>query len=155
MSDYDLWPVGDLRKARITFLDPNARADLRNRTHRVHTSKPADDISYFDPPFPWFQYCECHRSSIQWRDLANRECKFNTNLLTIPSTAIGMFALLGITWLSEFLNERTFVSMVQTLWTLPCILALRFWPGALKDPWPTYALITVLLSYPYCHAIVV
>lgn len=80
---------------------------------------------------------------------------FNTNLLTIPSTAIGILTFLGITWLSEYVNERTFISVIQALWTLPCILALRFWPGALKDPWPTYALITVLLSYPYCHAIIV
>ncbi|KKA25138.1 hypothetical protein T310_0843 [Rasamsonia emersonii CBS 393.64] len=80
---------------------------------------------------------------------------FNTNLLTIPNTVAGIFTLLGITWLSEKVRERTFVSMLQPLWTLPCIIALRYWPGALSEPWPTFALITVLLSYPYCHAIVV
>ncbi|KAL2002439.1 hypothetical protein VTN02DRAFT_6780 [Thermoascus thermophilus] len=81
--------------------------------------------------------------------------KFNTNLLTIPSTVAGIGTLLAITWLSEHVKERTFVSMLQALWTLPCIIALRYWPGALSQPWPTFALITVLLSYPYCHAIVV
>jgi hypothetical protein len=45
--------------------------------------------------------------------------------------------------------------MLQPIWTLPCVLALRFWPGALKNAWGTYALVTVLLSYPYCHAILV
>jgi hypothetical protein len=45
--------------------------------------------------------------------------------------------------------------MIQPIWTLPCIIALRFWNGALKKPWPTYALIEILLSYPYCHAILV
>jgi len=81
--------------------------------------------------------------------------KFVTNLLTIPNTVAGILTLLGITWLSERVRERTFVSMLQPLWTLPCIIALRYWPGALKDPWGTFALVTVLLSYPYCHAIVV
>lgn len=38
---------------------------------------------------------------------------------------------------------------------LPCIIALRTWAGASVDSWGTYALLTVLLSYPYCHAILV
>ncbi|KAJ4393231.1 hypothetical protein N0V93_002439 [Gnomoniopsis smithogilvyi] len=82
---------------------------------------------------------------------------FTTNLLTIPSTAIGILTLLGITWISERVNERSLVSSFQAWWTLPCILALRFWPGVLTSStaWSTFALVTVLLSYPYVHAIVV
>ncbi|KAH6672136.1 major facilitator superfamily transporter-like protein [Halenospora varia] len=80
---------------------------------------------------------------------------FNVNLLTIPSQAFHIITLLLITQLSERTNERTLVSMLQPLWTLPCIIALRFWPGALKNAWGTYAVTTVLLSYPYCHAILV
>lgn len=38
---------------------------------------------------------------------------------------------------------------------LPCIIAIRTWSGASIDSWGTYALLTVLLSYPYCHAILV
>lgn len=45
--------------------------------------------------------------------------------------------------------------MLQNVWILPCIVALRWWPGTYVDSWGTYALITTLLSYPYCHAIVV
>ena len=45
--------------------------------------------------------------------------------------------------------------MLQLVWTLPCIVALRFWPGTMENAWGTYAVVTVLLSYPYCHAIVV
>ncbi|KAK4153574.1 major facilitator superfamily domain-containing protein [Chaetomidium leptoderma] len=78
---------------------------------------------------------------------------FTTNLLTIPSTVLHIFALLLLTRASEWLNERGFTAMLQNVWTLPCIIALRFWPGVIKDSWGTYALITVLLSYPYCHAI--
>jgi hypothetical protein len=80
---------------------------------------------------------------------------FTTNLLTIPNTIFHIIFLLALTRLSEYLNERTFTAMLQSVWTLPCIIALRFWPGVIKDAWGTYALITVLLSYPYCHAIMV
>ncbi|CZR59453.1 probable permease of the major facilitator superfamily [Phialocephala subalpina] len=81
--------------------------------------------------------------------------KFTTNLLTIPNAVFGIITLLGITRLSEAVRERTFIAMIQPLWTLPCIITLRVWKGALVKPWPTYALMTVLLSYPYCHAILV
>ncbi|ESZ89565.1 allantoate permease [Sclerotinia borealis F-4128] len=80
---------------------------------------------------------------------------FNTNLLTIPYSAFHIMTLLLITQFSERINERTLVSMIQPLWTLPCIIALRFWPGSGVQAWNTYALVTVLLSYPYCHAILV
>ncbi|KAK4034402.1 major facilitator superfamily domain-containing protein [Parachaetomium inaequale] len=79
--------------------------------------------------------------------------QFTTNLLTIPSTILHIITLLLLTRISEWLNERAYVALSQNLWTLPCIIALRFWPGVIKDAWGTYALITVLLSYPYCHAI--
>lgn len=57
--------------------------------------------------------------------------------------------LLLLTRASEFLNQRALVAVLQNVWTLPCLIALRFWPGVIKDPWGTYALIVVLLSYPY------
>ena len=45
--------------------------------------------------------------------------------------------------------------MIQDIWTLPCIIALRWWPGTYNNAWGTFGLATVLLSYPYCHAIIV
>lgn len=39
--------------------------------------------------------------------------------------------------------------------TVPCVIALEWWPGMIDNKWGTYALVTVLLSYPYCHAILV
>lgn len=82
---------------------------------------------------------------------------YTTNLLTIPRDVGHIMALLLVTYVSERVDQRAFIAMLQPLWTLPCILALRFWSGAnkAKDAWPTYALMTILLSYPYCHAIVV
>ena len=68
---------------------------------------------------------------------------------------MGILTLLAITWMSEHVDERAFIAMVQGIWSLPCLLALRFWPGVMVDAWGTYALVTVLLSFPYCQAIVV
>jgi len=80
---------------------------------------------------------------------------FQTTLLAIPPNVIHIITLLGLTRLSEWTNERTLVSMLQNVWLLPCLLALRFWPGIITDAWATYALTVVTLSYPYCHAILV
>ncbi|KAE9979392.1 hypothetical protein EG328_000877 [Venturia inaequalis] len=78
---------------------------------------------------------------------------FNTNLLTIPSNVFHIITLLSITWVSEKLNQRALVGIFQPIWTLPCIIALAFWPGLIKEKWATFVLVTTLLSYPYCHAI--
>ena len=96
-----------------------------------------------------------HNPDISLLGRADRSEQLNTNLLSIPNTVIGCFTLLGITWISERVRERSFVAMMQSIWTLPCVIALRWWAGTMKDAWGTFALITVLLSYPYCHAIVV
>ncbi|KAM0697590.1 hypothetical protein Q7P36_002444 [Cladosporium allicinum] len=80
---------------------------------------------------------------------------FQTNLLVIPSQCVAICNLLLLTWFSEWAGERLLIAMIQNLWVLPCIIALRTWSGASVDSWGTYALLTVLLSYPYCHAILV
>ncbi|KAK4140866.1 MFS general substrate transporter [Dichotomopilus funicola] len=80
---------------------------------------------------------------------------FATNLLTIPKDIFHIFNLLLLTKLSDKLNERAFVALIQPLWTLPCLIALRWWPGVVVNQWGTYALVTVLASYPYAHAIIV
>lgn len=93
---------------------------------------------------------------------------FTTNLLTIPSVrapcfstqawladwtqyAIHIVNLLLITRLSDWLKERTFVAMTQNVWVLPCVIALRWWPGTYTNAWGSYAIVTALLSYPYCR----
>ncbi|KAI1768467.1 allantoate permease [Hypoxylon sp. FL1150] len=80
---------------------------------------------------------------------------FNTNILTIPADIMHIINLLLLTRLSERFNERSLVAIVQPLWTLPCIFALRFWSGVVEDRWGTYGILMTLLSYPYCHAILV
>jgi hypothetical protein len=80
---------------------------------------------------------------------------FNTNLLTIVPNAVTIITLLGLTWLSEKVKERSLIAALQNIWLLPCLIALRWWPGSGKDAWGTYGLLVVLLGYPYCHAILV
>ncbi|SPB43781.1 unnamed protein product [Aspergillus niger] len=80
---------------------------------------------------------------------------FTTNLLTIPYSVGHIICLLALTRLSDWLKERSLVAMIQSIWTLPCVIALRFWPGTMTNAWGTYAIVTVLLCYPYCHAILV
>ncbi|KAB8072768.1 major facilitator superfamily domain-containing protein [Aspergillus leporis] len=80
---------------------------------------------------------------------------FVTNLLTIPSSVGHIILLLSLTRLSEYLNERGLTAMLQSVWTLPCVTALRFWSGTMTNAWGTYAIVVTLLSYPYCHAILV
>ncbi|VVT48690.1 uncharacterized protein SAPINGB_P001903 [Magnusiomyces paraingens] len=80
---------------------------------------------------------------------------FNTNLLTIPPNAVHIVLLLAQTWLTERINERTLTSTLQPLWIIPCIGTLAFWSKSLSDVWGTYALLVVLLSGPYIHAILV
>jgi hypothetical protein len=64
-----------------------------------------------------------------------------------------IFTLLGVTWVSERVNQRALVAISQPIWTLPCLIAMLAWASFGKNQWNTYALIVVLLSYPYCHAI--
>lgn len=59
--------------------------------------------------------------------------------------------LLLLTKLADKLNERAYVALLQPLWTLPCLIALRWWPNVVADKWGTYALVTVLASYPYAR----
>lgn len=80
---------------------------------------------------------------------------FNTNLLTIPSNFIHIILLLLITWLTEYFNERALICCIQAIWLIVCLGVLRWWSGANVDIWGTYALLVVLLSAPYIHAILV
>ncbi|KAL4793540.1 major facilitator superfamily domain-containing protein [Aspergillus venezuelensis] len=80
---------------------------------------------------------------------------FSTSLLIIPYNILHILFLNGLTHLSEKLNERALVASIQSLWVLPCLLFLRFWSGSMVDAWGTYAVMKILLSYPYCHAILV
>ncbi|KAJ7028269.1 allantoate permease [Mycena alexandri] len=77
---------------------------------------------------------------------------FQTNLLTIPSTVAGIITMFVITLISETVNDRSWVSMAQDLWTLPFLVALYLLP-AKPNQWVYFGLASGLLSYPYTHPI--
>ncbi|KOS19819.1 putative transporter [Escovopsis weberi] len=79
---------------------------------------------------------------------------FKANLLTIPSQFLFAVNLVLVSMLSERLKERAAVSSLSNIWMLPWLAALVAL-GARASPWTRYALLTGLLSYPYCHAILV
>jgi len=79
---------------------------------------------------------------------------FNSNLLTIPSSVIFIINLLLLTQLSRILKERSLVGALGNLWTLPFLLALEYLPDD-ANPWLRFAMVTLLLGYPYAHAILV
>ncbi|KAF9729491.1 major facilitator superfamily transporter [Paraphaeosphaeria minitans] len=89
----------------------------------------------------------------QYLTLSFRELGFNvihSNLLSIPKTVGSSITMLLITAFSELVNNRSFVSMAEDAWLLPCFAALL----ALKNPisaWAYFAIATVLLSFPYTH----
>lgn len=79
---------------------------------------------------------------------------FEANLLAIPSQFLFAVNLLIITQVSERLRERAIISSISNWWIFPWLIALVVLPAD-ASPWTRYALLTGLLSYPYCHAILV
>ncbi len=62
---------------------------------------------------------------------------FKTNLLTIPHTVLGFCSMFLITLLSEAVNDRAIVSMLEDLWALPFLVALYCLPTN-PNPWIYY-----------------
>ncbi|KAI2607968.1 MFS general substrate transporter [Hypoxylon sp. NC1633] len=91
----------------------------------------------------------------QYLTLSFRGLGFNviqSNLLSIPNIVGSSITMLLITAFSELVDNRSFVSMAEDAWLLPCFAALI----ALGDPinsWAYFAIATVLLSFPYTHPI--
>lgn len=79
---------------------------------------------------------------------------FQSNLLAIPSQFLFAVQLLILSWASRRVNERSILSSLSNVWMLPWIIALVVLPDN-ANPWVRYAMLTGVLSYPYCHAILV
>ncbi|KAF6809908.1 allantoate permease [Colletotrichum sojae] len=79
---------------------------------------------------------------------------FHANLLAIPSQFLFAVNLLIISWVSGKFKERAIVSSIANIWIFPWLVALVVLPAD-TSAWVRYALLTGLLSYPYCHAILV
>ncbi|KAI1105955.1 MFS general substrate transporter [Jackrogersella minutella] len=79
---------------------------------------------------------------------------FNANLLAIPSQFLFAVNLIVVTWISRRVGERSIISSSSNIWIFPWLLALVLLPDNASS-WVRYAMLTGLLSYPYCHAILV
>lgn len=77
------------------------------------------------------------------------------NLLNIPQAVIHIIFLIALTWFSEYVNERSLVSLALPILTVPFMAAIRWWPGSMKNAWVTWFLVTMVLAAPYIHAICV
>ena len=81
---------------------------------------------------------------------------FQTNLLTIPAYVIFILQLLFWTWVSEKINQRILLGVIGQLWTLPLLVALVTLPPVFHNSnWAKWVISTLLVGYPYVHAILV
>jgi hypothetical protein len=58
--------------------------------------------------------------------------------------------MLFITYVSDKTRQKAFMGILTQLWFLPCIISLAVLPLD-TNKWATFALVTVLLSYPNPH----
>lgn len=79
---------------------------------------------------------------------------FETNLLTVPASALFIVQLLFWTWVSEKVNNRFLIVLVTQLWLMPLLIALDLIPVS-ATRWAKYVVSALLIGYPYCHAILV
>lgn len=70
-----------------------------------------------------------------------------TNLLSIPYNVIMIISMVIITYYSEVIDSRAWMTMISPVWILACMIPLRYWPNAQEDVWGTYALFTVMLGH--------
>jgi hypothetical protein len=58
--------------------------------------------------------------------------------------------MLVMTYVSEKINQRSYLGIFVQLWFLPCVIAMSLLPDD-SSKWARYAVVTVLLSYPTPH----
>ncbi|KIX07141.1 uncharacterized protein Z518_05118 [Rhinocladiella mackenziei CBS 650.93] len=81
---------------------------------------------------------------------------FQTNLLTIPAYVLFILQLLFWTWVSEKINQRLLLGVISQIWALPLLIALVALPPIFDNSdWVKWVLSTLLVGFPYIHAILV
>lgn len=76
-----------------------------------------------------------------------------TNLLMIPPNILAAITLILTVFLSKWSRQYAAVFSLSALWWIPCLAAMRWWPGFLHNPWGSYVLIFVGLGAPFDAAI--
>lgn len=75
-----------------------------------------------------------------------------TNLLSIPSTVIGMLMLLVTAFLSEIIDSRVAATIILQFWALPLLIALYTFNKSTSQ-WVYFAVVTLITGFPYVHPI--
>lgn len=79
---------------------------------------------------------------------------FHANLLAIPGQFLFAVQLLIVTWISERYSERSIIACISQFWMFPFLAAIVALKGT-ATLWVRYVLLTGVVGYPYCHAILV
>ncbi|EMD42289.1 hypothetical protein CERSUDRAFT_90901 [Gelatoporia subvermispora B] len=87
--------------------------------------------------------------------LSLRNLGFDTiqsNLLTVPSTVLGIITLLIACYLSEIWNSRTGATIILQFWALPLLIALYTF-NSHTSQWVYFTVVTLITGYPYVHPV--
>ncbi|KAH7922808.1 MFS general substrate transporter [Leucogyrophana mollusca] len=87
--------------------------------------------------------------------LSLRNLGFDTtqsNLLSIPSTVIGLLMLLFTSYLSEIVDSRVAATIVLQVWALPLLIALYTFTRETSQ-WAYFVVVTLITGFPYVHPI--
>ncbi|KAL0575233.1 hypothetical protein V5O48_006724, partial [Marasmius crinis-equi] len=87
--------------------------------------------------------------------LSLRNLGFNTtesNLLSIPSTMIGITTMVLAAFFSEMVNSRVAATILLQIWALPLLVALYTFDRNTSQ-WAYYAVVTLIAGFPYVHPI--
>ncbi|KAJ6601313.1 major facilitator superfamily domain-containing protein [Mycena vulgaris] len=75
-----------------------------------------------------------------------------SNLLSIPSTVIGLLMLLFTAYFSEIVNSRVAATIILQLWALPLLIALYTF-DKFTSQWVYFTVVTLITGFPYVHPI--
>ncbi|KAI9372212.1 major facilitator superfamily domain-containing protein [Aspergillus egyptiacus] len=78
---------------------------------------------------------------------------FEANMLSIPSAALQIILMLGLSKSSEYFGERTFHCLFGEFWSLPLLATLLALPDYGYN-WGRFTVCTMIAGYPYFHPIV-
>ncbi|CAL1713640.1 unnamed protein product [Somion occarium] len=85
--------------------------------------------------------------------LSLRNLGFDTtqaNLLSIPSTVLGIITLLIFCYLSEIADSRVGICVLLQFWALPLLIALYTFDETTSQ-WVYFAVVTLITAFPYIH----
>jgi len=75
-----------------------------------------------------------------------------TNLLSIPSSIIGIITMVAATYFSEIVNSRVLATVSLQFWALPLLIALYTFTTHTSQ-WVYFTVVTLITGFPYIHPI--